>query len=418
MLYVFAWFLDDSRAPPEFPSLLDQVRDCGAGGGSSGPAPASQGCISSDSAAHELLERAVAIARAHGRTADLAAGLHYLDRVHGRVGDNASAASSCREAVPLVKQEDPGRPMGGCYSNLSVVTADPIEHERLLRARIEACRRDGDNYYLPTILHDLGAFISQSRGEREISRELRLEAMEVEAAEGNIAALTGLISSLDRAVSSCTGLRIRMDYEESIRLAKVGAAASAHGAASADSPPEAGELTDFVEALRIVTELVLVAPAFDAFVVRRLLVSRIVEQGLLELAATQPVSSAETKRIAALLLAHYPSRSPLKLAGVQVPPPSAAAHPHRRVHWPRARVACSAPARVGKHLSGEGGGAGRPSDFGFATFTSPSRPVPSSRSVALAASRQAQATTPQPARERAPRPGTPTPARQPPESQR
>lgn len=135
--------------------------------------------------AQNLLERAVELARTHEQTADLAAALHPLGTVYFFRRDFASATAAWQEALRLLESEDPRKLLGGCYSNLAILTSEAAEQERLLRAGVAACRRDGNSIYLPTVLGNQADFLSDTHGDFAASLNLSHEALATEAAEAN-----------------------------------------------------------------------------------------------------------------------------------------------------------------------------------------------------------------------------------------
>ncbi len=139
-----------------------------------------------------LLERAVTLAHEFGSPADAGAALHVLGIANAYRGDETSAGKAWSEALPLLERHDTERLLGGCYSNLTLVTADPSESARLLSEAISACRKSENLYYLATVLHNYGVVLSSTYGDDAAALELGREALLIEQRAGRRPYMLGM----------------------------------------------------------------------------------------------------------------------------------------------------------------------------------------------------------------------------------
>ncbi len=130
-----------------------------------------------------LYERALALARRYADGNEVARILMEFGSAHFNHRDLDSARRIWLEALPLLERYDGEQLLGGCLANLSLVTVDGAEHERLLVEAIAACRRSGNAAHLASVLHNYAVYVSTAYGDYARAVELENEAITLERDE-------------------------------------------------------------------------------------------------------------------------------------------------------------------------------------------------------------------------------------------
>lgn len=164
-------------------------------------AQAKQYVLTGDGRARALVERALAIRRAHGDQTATMHSLYDLGEVHLNARDWPAAREVLQEVLDFLRageEEDPHT--GGCLNNLAIATQGADEYLGLLMDAADACRSAGNRVFLANVMANIADALQVTHGDYAGALDWLRRALEV---EGSGSKRAYALAGMHRAAARC-----------------------------------------------------------------------------------------------------------------------------------------------------------------------------------------------------------------------